>query len=181
MRARSKLSLVVVGLLAAVLGAPRLAPAIAQDLLPTPVGQLGGREVLPTAVIAPTEPSPTPELDDHPLVGAWSLAFADEDRAPARLVLAADGLAGFVDGDGARGAGVWMAGGPGQGIVAVAVRAADAPAGEAGIALLQGTIAVGPGDDTAALEYTTAALDEAGAPAVPAGPFRSTGQRAGEA
>jgi hypothetical protein len=181
MSARIASSLVAVALLAGVLGATRLPPAIAQDLLPTPAGQLGGREDLPTAVIAPTEPSPTPAPDDHPLVGAWSLAFVDEDRAPARLVLAADGLAGFADGDGHRGAGVWAANGPGQGIVAVTVRAADAPLGEAGIALLQGMIAVGPGDDAAALEYTTAAVDGSGTPAEPAGPFEATGRRAGEA
>jgi hypothetical protein len=65
--------------------------------------------------------------------------------------------------------------------VAVAVRAADAPAGEAGIALLQGTIALGPGDDAAALEYTTAPIDGSGIPAEPAEPFRATGRRAGEA
>ena len=48
----------------------------------------------------------------------------------------------------------WRAG-P-AGVVAVSIRAAAAPAGAAGIALLQGTIAAGPGDDAAALEYTTA-------------------------
>jgi hypothetical protein len=182
MSARIASSLVAVALLAGVLGASRLLPAIAQDLLPTPAGQLGGREDLPTAVGAPTEPpSPTPAPDGHPLVGAWSLEFADEDRAPARLVLAADGLAGFADGDGNRGAGVWVASRPGQGIVAVSIRETDAPAGEAGIALLQGTIAAGPGDDAIMLEYTTAPIDGAGIPAEPAGPFRATGQRAGEA
>ena len=183
MGARIALSLVVVALLAGVLGASKLPLAIAQDLVPTPAGQLGGREDLPTAVGVPTEPppSPTPAPGEHPLAGAWLLEFADEDRVPARLVLAADGLAGFVDGDGNRGAGVWVASGPGQGIVAVSIRAADAPAGEAGIALLQGTIAAGPGEDAVMLEYTTEALDEAGVPAVPAGPFQATGQRAGEA
>jgi hypothetical protein len=181
MSARIVLSLVAAALLAAVLGASRLPLAIAQDLLPTPAGQLGGREGLPTAVGAPTEPlpSPTPAPDEHLLVGAWSLAFADEDRA--RLDLAADGLAGFVDGDGARGAGVWVASGPGRGVVAVSIRAADAPAGEAGIALLQGTIATGPGDGALMLEYTTVPVDGSGTPAAPAGPFRATGQRAGEA
>ena len=69
-------SLVAAALLATVLGASRLAPTAAQDLLPTPVGQLGGREELPTAVSAPTEPlpSPTPAPEDSSLVGAWSLA-----------------------------------------------------------------------------------------------------------
>ena len=119
--------------------------------------------------------------DDHPLVGTWTLAFAEEERAPARLVLAVDGLAGFVDGDGNRGAGVWVASEPGHGIVAVSMRAADAPAGKAGIALLQGTIAVGPGGDALMLEYTTAAVDGAGTLAAPTGPFRATGQRAGQA
>jgi hypothetical protein len=68
MRARIASSLVVVALLAGVLGATRLPPAIAQDLLPTPAGQLGGREELPTAVGVPTEaPSPTTAQTAAPL------------------------------------------------------------------------------------------------------------------
>jgi hypothetical protein len=176
------LVLALVVLLAGLLGTSGLPSVAAQDELPTPVGQLGGREPLPTAAGATTEPPPsqTPAPADHPLAGGWALTFPNEDRAPAHLVLAADRLAGFVDGDGARGAGAWAETGPRRGLLAVAIRVADAPAGEAGITVLQGTIALEPGDDVAMLEYTTAPVAGSGTPGGPAGPFRATGQRADE-
>jgi hypothetical protein len=121
---------------------------------------------------------PPPASSDHALVGVWSLAFPDEDRTPVRLVLAADGLAGFVDGDGHRGAGVWVPRGPQCGDVVVAIRAVGTSA-RAPILLVQGVITVGPGTDAATLEYTTAPVAAAGTPAASAGPFRATGQRAG--
>jgi hypothetical protein len=180
---RAVFLLALVVLLAGICDAWRLPSATAQDVLPTPVGQLGGREPLPSAVGASIAPptSPTPAPADHSLVGAWSLTFPDEDRAPARLVLATDRLVGFVDGGVARGSGAWAETGPARGVLAVAIRAMDAPARDSGITVLQGTIALGPGDDMATLEYTTSRIDESGTPAALAGPFRATGQRADEA
>jgi hypothetical protein len=179
MLARLMLGLIALVLLGTLLGAVhRAPPTSAYEPLPTPVGQLGGREPLPTAVGMPTPPSsvPPPASGDHRLVGAWSLVVPE--AAPARLVLSADGLAGFVDGAGHRGAGVWVPRGSQRGDVVVAVRSAGLSA-ESPITLLQGTILLGPGPDAVTLEYRTAPVAGPGTPAAPTGPFHATGRRVG--
>ena len=81
-------------------GMPR--PMVAQDLFPTPEGRLGGRMPLPTAEGLPggSLPQDTPAPSGHPLVGAWLLAFAEPDQAPAQVVFGDDGIVSFLDADG---------------------------------------------------------------------------------
>src|SRR5215213_1613269 len=66
-------------------GSPR--PLAAQDLLPTPVGHLGGPVPLPTApgLIGDSPLQNTPVPAGHLLVGTWLLAF-EGDLAPAEVV-----------------------------------------------------------------------------------------------
>ena len=183
MIARISFALVALALLAHIFDAPRLPLAAAQDVLPTPVGHLGGREPLPTAPGVPIEPLPsaTPSAPDPALVGVWLLTFADAERAPAQLVLDRDGMAAFVDGEGNRGAGVWVASGPRRGVLAVAMHAADRAATSPGITVLQGALEIAEGEDAAALEYTLMMVDASGAPAERSGPFLADARRVGEA
>jgi hypothetical protein len=142
----------------------------------------GSRSPSPRGVPIELSPlSPIPAPPGHGFVGACWLNFPDEDRVPARIGLAEDGLAGFVDSDGSRGAGAWVVSGPGRGVLAVSIRAAEALAGEAGITVQQGPIALGPGDDAATLTYSTKVADELGIRAEPDGPFGAAMQGADEA
>jgi hypothetical protein len=183
MIARVVLMLTIGALLASLLGALRLPPpSAAQDLVPTPVGRLGGREPLPTAEGMPGAPlpSPTSAPAGHLLLGAWLLTFAEADRPAAELAIREDGLVEVIDGEGNRGAGVWMASGQRLGVLAVAIQTVDAAERSPRITLLQGTIAVGTRDDAATLDYTIVTVDASGAPAEPAGPFLATAQRVSE-
>jgi hypothetical protein len=182
-RARAVLLLAAVSLLAGVLAVPG-PPGAAQETFPTPVGRLGGREPL-TPGVMPGElpPEQTPEATPTPtprsLAGIWLLDFADEDRPPARLVLDADGNATFVDDNGNRGAGAWVAVSPRRVVLALAVRTADTAEG-APLVVLHGAMEVGSRTDVAALEYTTGSLDASGRPGEPTGPFTALAFRSGD-
>ena len=158
-------------------------PMFAQDLIPTPEGRLGGRMPLPTAESLPSgsQPQNTPAPPGHPLAGAWLLAFAEPDQAPAQAVLGNDGMVTFIDADGNQGAGVWIPGGQQSGALAIVVRGADVSDRPHEITLLRGPIEVEtPGDAvTLNLEftYTVQTVEESGAASEPAGPFTATGQR----
>jgi hypothetical protein len=169
------LALLASGLVAC--GLPR--PVAAQDLLPTPEGQLGGRMPLPTAEgsFGDTRPQPTSTPSEHPLVGAWLLSFAEPERAPAQAVFADDGLVTFIDAMGERGVGVWQPRGAQSGVLAVVVRRGDTLGRPGQIMMLQGTIDVSVPGDTATLVYMAEPVDGSEAPAERAGPFTATGQR----
>jgi hypothetical protein len=159
-------------------GPPR--PLAAQDLLPTPVGHLGGPIPLPTAENLPggSLPENTPEPARHPLAGTWLLAF-EGDLAPAQVVFGDDGLVMFTDAVGNRGAGVWIPSGEQSAVLAVVVRKADELDRPRQITILQGPIDVGASGDVAMLTYTIETVDESGATADRTGPFTATGQRVG--
>src|SRR5215213_2472429 len=153
----------------------------AQDPWPTPVGQLGGRMPMPTAQgpIGGSLPQTPPVPDHHPLVGTWLLAF-EGDRAPAQVVFGADGFVLLTDAGGNQGAGVWIPRGEQSGVMAVAIREADASDRPQPITMLQGPIDVGASGDMATLRYTIETVEESGATAERAGPFTAVGQRVGE-
>lgn len=180
---RFVLVLMVVALLVSVLIAFGLpSAASAQDPLPTPVGQLGGRMPLPTAesLLGGALPQNTPAPSGHPLVGAWLLTFPEPDQAAAQAVFGDDGLVTFVDAVGNRGAGVWMPNGQQSGVMAVVIRAVDASGRSPQITMLQGPIGVGTPGDTATLLYTVETVDGSGATPERAGPFTARGQRVDE-
>jgi hypothetical protein len=181
---RSVLMLALVALLVSLLvalGLPR--PVSAQDPMPTPVGQLGGPMPLPTApgLLGGSLPqeTPTPVPADHPLVGTWLLTFTERDQAPAQVVFGDDGVVLFTDAGGNQGAGVWIPRGEQSGVLAIAVREADAADHRRRITVLQGPIEVGTSGDVATLRYTLETVDGSGAPAVQAGPFTATARRVG--
>jgi hypothetical protein len=175
------LVLTLVALLVSLLlsfGSPH--PLAAQDLLPTPVGHLGGPMPLPTApgLIGDSPLQNTPVPAGHPLVGTWLLAF-EGDMAPAEVVFGDDGLVMFTDAVGNRGAGVWIPSGEQSAVLAVVVRKVDELDRPRQITILQGPIDVGASGDVATLTYTIETVDESGATADRIGPFTATGQRVG--
>ncbi len=175
--------LMALALLASILIVFALPPLVsAQDPLPTPQGQLGGRMPLPTAVGLPvgSQPQNTPERARHPLVGTWLLTFAEPDRPPAQAVFKDDGIVTIIDGMGNRGSGVWMPSGQQSGILAVAVREGDASERSAQIRMLQGTIDVGTSGDAATLDYAIEVVAGSGAISERTGPFTAMGQRVDE-
>ena len=177
------LVLMVVALLVSLLiafGLPR--SVAAQDPLPTPVGQLGGRMPLPTAEdqLRGSLPQNTPTPSGHPLVGAWLLTFVEPDQAPAQAVFGDDGIVTFVDAVGNRGAGVWVPSGQESGVMAVVVSAVDASGRPPQITMLQGSIDVGTPGDVATLLYTVETVDGSEVTSEKAGPFTARGQRVGE-
>ena len=164
-------------------GLPRSVSA--QDPFPTPEGRLGGGMPLPTAEGLPggAPPQNTPAPSGHPLVGAWLLTFAEPDRAPAQVLLGDDGIVTFVDAGGNRGAGVWIPSGQQSGVLAVAVRVADASGRSPQLTMLQGSIEVGVPGDAATLRYMVETVDGSEtteATAERAGPFTARGQRVDE-
>jgi len=158
-------------------------PVSAQDPMPTPVGQLGGPMPLPTApgLIGGSLPqdTPTPAPADHSLAGTWLLTFTEGDQAPAQVVFGADGFVLFSDAGGNRGTGVWIPRGERSGVLAIAVREADASGQPGPITVLQGPIEVGTSGDVATLRYTIETVEGSGAPAERTGPFTAMGQRVG--
>jgi hypothetical protein len=151
----------------------------AQELLPTPVGQLGGRMPLPTAP-APLGGSllqDTPEPSHHPLVGTWLLDFTEGDRTPAEVVFGDDGFVSFTDDAGNRGAGVWIPRGEQGGVLAVSVRAEDTSDQPRPITILHSQIDVSNSGDDATLRYTVETVDGSGAALERSGPFTAVGQR----
>jgi hypothetical protein len=180
---RVVLVLLVVALLMSLLitlGLPR--PVAAQDPLPTPVGQLGGRMPLPTAEGLPVGslPQDTPTPSGHPLIGAWLLTFAEPDQAPAQALFGDDGIVTVIDGVGNRGAGVWIPSGEQSGLLALVVREAASSGRPPRITVLQGPIDVSMSGDAATLVYTIETVAGAGATAERAGPFTAVGQRVDE-
>jgi hypothetical protein len=161
-------------------------PMSAQDLFPTPEGRLGGRMPLPTAEAVPSDslPQNTPAPSSDPLAGAWLLTFSEPDRAPAQAVLGDDGMVTFIDADGNRGAGVWLASAQQSGVLAIAVRNADASDRPHEMTILRGPIEVETPGDASTLNlkftYTVETVNESGAASEPAGPFTATGQCADE-
>jgi hypothetical protein len=143
------------------------------------VGQLGGREPLPTAEgrLGGSLPQDTPEPSRHPLVGTWLLAFTEPDHAPAQVIFGDDGLVTVIDAVGNRGAGVWMPRGQQSGIMVVVVRGDDASGQPGQITIVQGTIAVDAAGDAATLAYTIEPADGADAAPKRTGPFTAKGQR----
>jgi len=183
MTGRFVLVLMIVSLLVSLhiaFGLPR--PVSAQDPLPTPVGQLGGRMPLPTAegLFGGALPRNTPAPSGHPLVGEWLFTFAEPDQAPAQAVFGDDGIVTFVDALGNRGAGVWTPSGQESGVMAVVVREADASGPPPQIMMLQGPIDVGAPGDVATLLYTVETVDGSGATSERGGSFTAMGQRVGE-
>jgi hypothetical protein len=181
---RIVLMLTLVALLVSLLvafGLPR--PVSAQDPMPTPVGQLGGPVPLPTApgLLGGSLPqeTPTPAPVDHPLAGTWLLTFTERDQAPAQVVFGGDGFVLFTDAGGNQGTGVWIPRGEQSGVLAIAVREADAADRRRRITLLQGPIEVGTSGDVATLRYTIETVDGSGAPVEQAGPFTATAHRVG--
>ncbi len=182
---RTVLMLTLVALLVSLqlaVGLPR--PAAARDPMPTPVGQLGGPMPLPTVPGLPSgslpQETPTPVPAQHPLVGTWLLTFAEGDQTPAQVVFGDDGFVLFTDAAGNQGAGVWTPRGGQSGVLAVAVRAADASDPPRPITLLQGPVEVGSPGDVMSLRYTIETVEGSGAAAERTGPFSAMGQRAGE-
>src|SRR5215213_3624947 len=178
-------NLTLAGLLVSLLaafGPPR--DVSAQDPMPTPVGQLGGPMPLPTApgLLGGSLPqeTPTPTPTRHPLVGTWLLAFAEGDQAAAQVVFGDDGLVLFTDAARGRGAGVWIPRGERSGVLAVALREADASDAPRPITLLQGPVEVGSAGDVMTLRYTIETVEGSGPAAERTGPFTATGQRVGE-
>jgi hypothetical protein len=159
-------------------GPPR--PLAAQDLLPTPVGHLGGPMPLPTApgLISGSLLQNTPVPAGHPLFGTWLLAF-ERDLAPAQVVFSEDGLVMFTDALGNRGSGAWIPGGELSGVLAVVVREVDESDRPQQITILQGRIDVDTSGDAATLAYTIETVEESGATANRSGPFTAAGQRVG--
>src|SRR5688500_2718553 len=80
-------------------------PVSAQDPLPTPAGQLGGRMPPPTAEgrLGGSPPQDAPAPSGHPLRGAWLLTFTEPNRAPAQVMCGDDDLVTFIDAIGSRG------------------------------------------------------------------------------
>jgi hypothetical protein len=152
--------------------------------MPTPVGQLGGPMPLPTVPGLPggslPQETPTPAPAQHPLVGTWLLTFAEGDQALAQVVFGDDGFVLFTYAEGRQGAGVWIPSGEQSGVLAVAVREADAANLQRPITLLQGPIEVGSSGDVLTLRYMVETADGSEAPAERTGPFTATGQRVGE-
>ena len=177
---RLVLVLMVVALLVSLLIAfgPRR-PVSAQDPLPTPVGQLGGRMPLPTAEGLPagSQPQNTPPPSGHSLVGAWLFTFAEPDRAPAQVVFGDDGIVTLIDAAGNRGAGVWTPNGPQGGVIAVVAQESDESGRSPQITMLQGRIDVGTPGDAITLVYTVEPVDGSRTSTETAGPFTATGQR----
>ena len=169
------LGLLVTGLVPS--GLPRL--VFAQDLLPTPVGQLGGRMPLPTVESQFGGPLPqeTPTPSQHPLVGTWLLAFTEPGRAPTQVIFRDDGLVSFLDAGGNEGAGVWQPRGEQSGVLAVVVRDGDAASQPGQITMLQGTIDVADPGDAATLVYTAETVNGSADAPERAGPFTARGQR----
>ena len=157
-------------------------PVSAQDPLPTPAGQLGGRMPLPTAEgrLGGSLPQNTPEPSGHPLVGAWLLTFTEPNRAPAQVVFGDEDLVTFIDAIGSRGAGVWTTSGRQSGVVAVVVREAGEPRQPRQITMLEGSIEVGASGDAVTLVYTLETVDGSAATAQTAGPFMARGHRVDE-
>ncbi|HZA93651.1 MAG TPA: hypothetical protein VE420_13595 [Gemmatimonadales bacterium] len=157
-------------------------PVSAQDPLPTPAGQLGGRMPLPTAEgrLGGSPPQDTPAPSGHPLVGAWLLTFTEPNRAPAQVVFGDDDLVTFIDAIGSRGAGVWTRSGRQSGVVAVVVREAGEPGQPRQITMLEGSIEVGASGDAVTLVYTIETVDGSAATAQTAGPFTARGHRVDE-
>jgi hypothetical protein len=157
-------------------------PVSAQDPLPTPAGQLGGRMPLPTAEgrLGGSPPQDTPAPSGHPLVGAWLLTFTEPNRAPAQVMFGDDDLVTFIDAMGSRGAGVWMPSGQQSGAVAVVVREAGEPGQPRQITMLEGSIEVGASGDAVTLVYTIETVDGSAATAQTAGPFTARGHRVDE-
>ena len=179
------LMLTLAGLLMSLLaafGPPR--DVSAQDPMPTPVGQLGGPMPLPTApgLLGGSLPqeTPTPAPARHLLVGTWLMTFAEGDQAAAQVVFGDDGLVLFTDAARGRGAGVWIPRGERSGVLAVAVREADASDPPQPITLLQGPVEVGSSGDVMTLRYTIETVEESGATVDRADPFTAVGQRVGE-
>jgi hypothetical protein len=177
---RTVFVLMALGLLVSGLGTWGLPRSVsAQDPLPTPEGRLGGRMPLPTAEgqFGGPLPQDTPTPSAHPLVGAWLLAFAEAERAPAQVVFGDDGIVAFLDTGGNEGAGVWQPHGEQSGILAVVVPAGTATREPGQITMLQGTIDVASPGDTATLFYMVETVN--GSPDAPerAGPFTAMGQR----
>ena len=175
------LVLTLVALLVSLLlsfGSPR--PLAAQDLLPTPVGHLGGPVPLPTApgLIGDSPLQNTPVPAGHLLVGTWLLAF-EGDLAPAEVVFGEDGLVTVTDALGNRGAGAWIASGELSGVLAVVVRDADESDRPQQITILQGPIDVETSGDVATLTYTIETVEESGTTSERTGPFTARGQRVG--
>jgi hypothetical protein len=179
---RVVLVLMVVALLSSLITNDLPRSVSAQDFLPTPVGQLGGRMPLPTAegLLGGSLPQNTPTPSRHPLVGTWLLTFSQPDREPAQAEFGADGLVTFIDALGNRGAGVWMPSGQQSGVVAVVVREDDESGQPPQITMLQGPIDVETPGDVATLDYTVETVEGAGATAEPAGPFTAMGHRVDE-
>ena len=157
-------------------------PVFAQDPLPTPAGQLGGRMPLPTAEgrLGGSLPQDTPVPSGHPLVGAWLLTFTEPNRAPAQVVFGDDDLVTLIDAAGNRGAGVWMSSGTQSGVAAVVVREAGEPGQPRQITMLEGSIEVGASGDAVTLVYTIETVDGSAATSQTAGPFTAKGDRVDE-
>ena len=150
----------------------------AQDPLPTPAGQLGGRMPLPTAgPLGGTLLRDTPEPSRHPLVGTWLLEFAEGDQPPAQVEFGDDGFVMFMDAAGDQGSGVWIPRGERSGILAVAIRADDASSQPPSITMLHAQIDVGTSADVATVRYTVETVDGYGGTTERAGPFTAVGQR----
>jgi len=148
--------------LAVALVAP-FAPTGAQDVLRTPVGQLGGRVPLGTEAPAGSEPGTTPTPDDARFVGAWVVRFGDGTE-PELVELAADGtvrqtaLLDTTNAVPARGA--WVASGRSAAFSTVRLRVE--PAGFGGTVLVSGTLTLGADGATVRGAFTELTVDAAG-------------------
>ena len=140
-------------------------PVSAQDPLPTPAGQLGGRMPLPTA---------------EGLRAEGGSKLQPGRRAPAQVMFGDDDLVTFIDAIGSRGAGVWTRSGRQSGVVAVVVREVDASPQSPQITMLQGSIEVGASGDGVTLVYTIETVDGSAATSQRAGPFTARGHRVDE-